>query len=168
MAAENPRSEDGPVSELQHAAARDIGHDIGRRGHSHGVDSPTVFRVGVCERFAGATDAIRLPAQALQVMTSGTAGLTPTGAIPDTFEAEARQAWRNVRKVLASAGAGLAHIVSVRTWLTDPDDVCTSTRIQQEFLEHEPAHFLAVVHQLVRPGMRIQLEVIASIPGNLE
>lgn len=152
------------MSELQHAAARDFGH----RAQLKGTDAPTVFRVGVSERFEGATDAVRLPAQGVQVMTSGTPGLTPTGAIPDTFEAEARQAWRNVRKVLASAGAGLAHIVSVRTWLTQPEAVRASTLIQQEFLSHQPAHSLAVVHQLVRPGMRIQLEVVASVPDNLE
>ena len=152
------------MSELQHMAARESGHRVPWKG----ADAPAVFRVGVCERLQGATDAVRLPAQGVQVMTSGIPGFTPTGAVPDTFEEEARQAWRNVRKVLASAGAGLAHIVSVRTWLTQPDDVRTSTLIQEEFLNHQLVHSLAVVHQLVRPGMRIQLEVVASVPDDLE
>jgi 2-iminobutanoate/2-iminopropanoate deaminase len=148
------------VSERRYAAAP----GIVRRRAPEAFDPPTTFRVGVCERFEGATDAIRLPSDAVQVLTSGTPGLTPTGAIPDSFEAEARQAWRNMRRVLASAGAGLTHIVSVRTYLTDPDDIGTYTTVQQEFIGHEPASFLAVVHQLIRPGMRVQLEVIAAVP----
>jgi len=148
------------VSERRYAAAP----GIVRRRTPEAVDTPTTFRVGVCERFEGATDAIRLPSDAVQVLTSGTPGISPTGAIPASFEAEARQAWRNMRRVLASAGAGLSHVVSVRTWLTHPDDIGTYTAVQRQFIEHEPASFLAVVHQLIRPEMRVQIEVIAAVP----
>ena len=51
----------------------------------------------MADRLGRYADAIRLPAQTVQVLTSGTPGLTPTGAIPESFEAEVQHAWFNVR-----------------------------------------------------------------------
>lgn len=130
------------------------------------MNRPESFRVGVSDRIGHNADAIRVPSQAVQVMTSGTPGLTPTGAIPDTFEAEARQAWRNVRKILTAAGAGLGDIVSVRTWLTNAADIPTYSEVHSQLIHHEPVFFLGVVQQLIWPRMRVQVEVIASVrPG---
>src|SRR3954447_6639629 len=41
------------------------------------------------------------------------------GTVPDGFEAQCEQAWRNVKEVLAAAGLGVAHLVKVNTFLTD-------------------------------------------------
>lgn len=71
---------------------------------------PQSFRVGASDRTGRYADAVRVPAFTDQVMTSGTPCLTPTGAVPETFEAEARQAWLNVRKALLAAGACLSDL----------------------------------------------------------
>jgi len=84
------------------------------RGDDTSVGQPESFHVGMSDRLGRYADAIRLPAHTVQVLTSGTPGLTPTGAIPETFEAEAQQAWANVRKALLAAGACLRDVVSVR------------------------------------------------------
>ena len=126
---------------------------------------PQVFRVGVSDRMACYADAIRVPAHTVQVMTSGVPGLTPTGAIPDTFEAEARQAWMNVRKVLLAAGACLTDVISVRAWLTGPADIPTYTQVYDRFIHTEPVVSLVVVDQLTRPAMRVQVDVVAALPA---
>jgi reactive intermediate/imine deaminase len=54
--------------------------------------------------------------------TAGQAGIDPqTGAVAGpTFEAQARQAFENLRAVLEDAGSGMAQVVRVTCYLTDP------------------------------------------------
>jgi len=129
------------------------------------VNLPQSFCVGACSRAGGTADAVRLPAGTAQVITSGMPGLTPTGAIPEVFEAEAQQAWVNVRKALLAAGACLRDIVSVRAWLTDAAHIPAYERASAPFLEHDVVASLVVVHQLRRPGLRVQIEVVATPPA---
>jgi 2-iminobutanoate/2-iminopropanoate deaminase len=99
------------------------------------------------------------------VVTSAIPGLTPTGARPETFEAEAQQAWVNVRKALLAAGACLGDVVSVRAWLTDPADIPAYERATAWFLEHDVVTSLVVVAQLCQPGLRVQVDVVATPPA---
>jgi len=126
---------------------------------------PQSFCVGACSRAGGAADAVHLPAGTAQVITAGMPGLTPTGALPETFEAEAQQVWVNVRKALLAAGACLRDVVSVRACLTAPADIPAFERATARFLEHDVVTSLMVVHQLRRPGMRVQVEVVATPPA---
>lgn len=137
------------------AHGRSAGPAAGRRS----------FSVGACNRAGGGADAVRLPATSVQVVTAAVPGLTPTGALPQTFEAEAQQAWVNVRKALLTAGACLRDVVSVRAWLTDAADIPAYERATACFLEHDVVTSLVVVRQLRRPGLRVQVEVIATSPA---
>ncbi len=125
------------------------------------------FRVGLSDRQGRYADAVRVPAGTVQIVTSGTPGLTPTGAIPEKFEDEAHQAWLNVRKVLLVAGGCLHDVISVRVWLTAPADIAAYMRVYDQFIDHEPVTSLVVVERLRCPGMRVQIEVVASLsPGD--
>jgi enamine deaminase RidA (YjgF/YER057c/UK114 family) len=115
----------------------------------------------MADRLGRYADAIRLPAQTVQVLTSGTPGLTPTGAVPESFEAEVQQAWFNVRKALLVAGACLRDVVSIRAWLTDPGDIAAYERATACFVDHEVVTSVVVVSQLRRPGTRVQVDVVA-------
>lgn len=126
---------------------------------------PQLFCVGSCTRAGGHADAVRLPAGAVQVVTSGIPGLTPSAAIPDTFKAEAQQAWVNVRKALMAAGACLRDVVGVRAWLTDPGDIPAYERATAGFLDQDVVTSLVVVGQLRRPGLRVQVDVVAIPRG---
>jgi monoamine oxidase len=113
------------------------------------------------QRLGRHADVVRLPASAVQVVTTGTPGLTPTGAIPPAFCDEARQVWLNVRKSLLAAGACLRDVVSVRAWLTDADDVATFEQVQGRFIGSAAVTSVVVVSQLCHPGMRVQVDVLA-------
>ena len=128
------------------------------------VNRPQSFCVGACNRAGGYADAVRLPAGSVQVVTSAIPGLTPTGAVPKTFDAEAQQAWVNVRKALLAAGACLRDVVSVRARLTDPADIPAYERATASFLEHDVVTSLVVVRQLRRPGLRVEVDVVATPP----
>jgi len=57
----------------------------------------------------------------------GISGQVPEGSrggVPEGFESQCEQAWRNVIAVLNSAGLGVEHLVKINTFLTDKSQVC--------------------------------------------
>jgi 2-iminobutanoate/2-iminopropanoate deaminase len=118
---------------------------------------------GVSRHIGTYSDAVAIPAGAIQVVLSGTPGLRPDGTRPDNFAEEAQQAWDNVREALRCAGAELSDIVQVRSWLTDPDDVDAYVKVRKNVISHRPAYMLAVVPQLIWPSLRLEIEVTAIV-----
>ncbi len=53
------------------------------------------------------------------LFVSGQVPETSDGSVPEGFEAQCEQAWRNVIEVLAAAGLGVRHLVKVTTFLTE-------------------------------------------------
>ncbi|WP_439367205.1 RidA family protein [Bradyrhizobium sp. DASA03005] len=84
------------------------------------------------------------------------------GTVPDGFEAQCEQAWRNVREVLAAAGLGVEHLVKVTTFLTDRSQVVTNRAIRRDMLgEHQPALTVVVV-ETVDSKWLLEIEAIAA------
>jgi 2-iminobutanoate/2-iminopropanoate deaminase len=72
--------------------------------------------------------------------TAGQPGIDPkTGAVagPD-FEAQARQAFENLRAVLEDAGSGLEQVVRVTCYLTDPGGFATLNTLFAEYFPTAP------------------------------
>jgi 2-iminobutanoate/2-iminopropanoate deaminase len=120
---------------------------------------------GVAAHIGKYADAVRVPAGAEVIYTSGTPGLRPDGTVPEDFTEEATQAWRNVEDALGRAGAALTDIVSVRQWLTDASDIPAYAKVRSSVITHEPVFMLAVIPALVWPRIRVEVEVIAIRPG---
>jgi enamine deaminase RidA (YjgF/YER057c/UK114 family) len=84
------------------------------------------------------------------------------GTVPEGFEAQCEQAWRNVREVLAAAGLGVEHLVKVTTFLTDRSQVVTNRAIRRAMLgEHQPALTVVVV-ETVDSKWLLEIEAIAA------
>ncbi|WP_027575637.1 RidA family protein [Bradyrhizobium sp. WSM1743] len=84
------------------------------------------------------------------------------GSVPDGFEAQCEQAWRNVREVLAAAGLGVEHLVKVTTFLTDRSQVIANRAIRRAMLgEHQPALTVVVV-ETVDSKWLLEIEAIAA------
>ncbi|MBJ7408665.1 MAG: RidA family protein [Bradyrhizobium sp.] len=84
------------------------------------------------------------------------------GTVPDGFEAQCEQAWRNVREVLAAAGLGVEHLVKVTTFLTDRSQVVANRAIRRAMLgEHQPALTVVVV-ETVDGKWLLEIEAIAA------
>ena len=116
---------------------------------------------GVAAHIGKYADAVRIPAGAEVIYTSGTPGLRPDGTLPKDFTDEALQAWRNVEEALSLAGTALADIVSVRQWLTDAADLPAYAAVRSSVIKHQPVFMLAVVPALVWPDIRVEIEVTA-------
>lgn len=129
------------------------------------MNAPETYDAGISHQIGRYADAIRVPAGRDQVIVSGTPGLDENGAIPADFADEARQAWRNVAVILSKAGASISDIVSVRQYLTRPEDIKTYVDVRKEMIKHEPAFMLSVVSALVWPEIRVEIEAVAVIPS---
>jgi enamine deaminase RidA (YjgF/YER057c/UK114 family) len=84
------------------------------------------------------------------------------------FEAQVEQVFKNVRLALEAAGAGMADIVKLNTYLVaevSQDDLPKMRAIRDRYLNKEkpPASTLVVVSRLARPGWLIEIEAVAAI-----
>jgi 2-iminobutanoate/2-iminopropanoate deaminase len=129
------------------------------------MDQLETYDAGFSHRIGRYSDAIRVPAGRDQILVSGTPGLDESGAIPADFADEARQAWQNVATILDRAGASLSDIVSVRQYLTRPEDIAVYAAVRKEVITHEPVFMLSVVDALVWPSIHVEVEVVALVPA---
>jgi 2-iminobutanoate/2-iminopropanoate deaminase len=129
------------------------------------MNAPETYDAGISHQIGRYADAIRVPASHDQIIVSGTPGLDENGVIPADFADEARQAWRNVAAILSKAGASISDIVSVRQYLTRPEDIKTYVDVRKEMIRHEPAFMLSVVSALVWPEIHVEIEAVAVVPS---
>ncbi len=98
------------------------------------------------------------------IHVSGQAGIDERGrTVSDDFLAQGRQAFANIRRVLAAAGAGLEDVVKVGIFVTDmAANLGNVIALRGEFLsEPYPADTLLEVSALAQPDWQIEVEVTA-------
>jgi len=95
---------------------------------------------------------------------SGQTGIdAATGAVPEGgFEAEARQAFANLRQVLEAAGSSPAAVAKVTVWLTDTANFPAMNSIFAEFFASDPPARSTPIVALPR-DLRISIEAIAGV-----
>jgi 2-iminobutanoate/2-iminopropanoate deaminase len=84
------------------------------------------------------------------------------GSVPEGFEAQCEQAWRNIIEVLASAGLGVEHLVKINTFLTDRNQIAANRSIRGQMLQgHEPASTVMIA-VTVDSKWLLEIEAIAA------
>jgi reactive intermediate/imine deaminase len=98
------------------------------------------------------------------VFLSGQAGIGDDGqTVPGGFEAQARQAFANISKVLAKAGSSLADVVKVTILVTDMSHLDTIIKLREEFFTKPyPADTLVQVAGLAQPDWMIEIDATAQ------
>jgi 2-aminomuconate deaminase len=111
------------------------------------------------------------------VFVSGTGARRPdntiAGATADALGttaldicAQTRAVIDNVRAILAAAGATLADVVEITTFLVDMGDFGGYNEVYAEYFGHDgPARTTVAVHQLPHPHMRIEIKAVAYKPA---
>lgn len=100
------------------------------------------------------------------VYVSGTVGWDPDGNIvgPDDMLAQSRQAFANLREVLAEAGATLDDVVKINAFLTDIDRYGEYSQARAEaFTGNLPASTAVATPALIDPGLLVEIEAVAEI-----
>ena len=96
------------------------------------------------------------------LFVSGQVPEKPDGSVPEGFEAQCEQAWRNIIAVLTAAGLGVEHLIKITTFLTDRNQVVANRAIRRKMLaEHEPASTVMIA-QTVDGKWLLEIEAIAA------
>ncbi|AOU95219.1 2-aminomuconate deaminase [Achromobacter ruhlandii] len=110
------------------------------------------------------------------LFVSGTSSRLPdnriTGAEVDAMgtatldiRAQTRAVIENIRDILASAGAGLADVVEISTFLVNMNDFGGYNQVYGEFFDADgPARTTVAVHQLPHPQLLIEIKAVAYKP----
>jgi enamine deaminase RidA (YjgF/YER057c/UK114 family) len=103
-----------------------------------------------------------------RVETSGQGGWNDDLQFPESLEDEIAQAFRNVERTLATAGASWAHVVHVNSYHVGgfpPEVNETMARLYRQYMpNHAPIWTELGVEALGHPAMRIEIRVTAIIP----
>jgi enamine deaminase RidA (YjgF/YER057c/UK114 family) len=103
------------------------------------------------------------------VFISGTTGCDyATMTMPEDVADQARNIAKTFAVALKEAGASLADIVRLRTFVTSPAYCEPVLRVQGEiFGKIRPAASIYVVSGLLRPEMKVEIEATARVDGAL-
>ena len=124
-----------------------------------------IHDIGIASQVGKYSDAIEVPRTSRLLFISGTPGLTPAGDLPEDFESQAEQAWRNVLQLLKHAGMGPQHLVKIVQYLVRPGDLSAYPAVRARMLQGaRPASMLLVVAALPRPDFLIEIEAYAAAP----
>jgi 2-iminobutanoate/2-iminopropanoate deaminase len=98
------------------------------------------------------------------VFTSGQIGLDPkTGQLPEGFEAQFEQVFRNLAGVLEAAGSSTEHMVKATVFLADMNDYNKMNELYRaKFKGDPPARTTVQVAALPRAA-RIEIETVAVV-----
>jgi 2-iminobutanoate/2-iminopropanoate deaminase len=109
--------------------------------------------------------AIQVPAGAELVWLAGQTGVGPDGSIPDGIEAQAENAFANLKTVLAAQGCGFEDVVMLRTYLTAREHREGYNAVRRRYLgEVRPASTFLLVSGLARPDLIVEIEAVAAKP----
>lgn len=120
---------------------------------------------GLPEPLSHYTDAVRF---GNLLFISGVAPLDGTDQLVGEGDvvAQARQVHVNMGKALAHAGATYADVLKVTVYLIDVNDRAKVNDVRREYFgDSYPASTLVGVSALAVPGMLVEIEAVAGIPG---
>jgi enamine deaminase RidA (YjgF/YER057c/UK114 family) len=100
-----------------------------------------------------------------RVATAGQVALDDAGQLvgPDDPQAQARQAFANLGRALAAAGASFADVIKLNYYVTDITMLPAVRAIRDEYVDtaRPPASTAVQVSALAMPGLMIEIEAWA-------
>lgn len=120
----------------------------------------------VAPPFATYAHGVEIDGPARFLFGAGQVGVEADGRLGDGIAEQAQLVWRNIERVLASAGMGIGDIVQLTMYLIDREDRADARRIRDEALgDHRPASTLLFVSGLSDPAWRIEIDFVAAAPA---
>ncbi len=114
---------------------------------------------------AGFSHAVEVPPSSRLLVTTGQAGWTKDGTIPDDVNQQCRIAFENIGRLLSDAEMTTEHLVKLTAYLRDPSVVEPYRLARDAFLNgSRPASTVIVVAGFAITGMAIEVEALAAAP----
>jgi reactive intermediate/imine deaminase len=104
------------------------------------------------------------------IFLSGQAAIDEKGELIGVgdFDAQAEQAFRNIKRVLEAAGSGIDKIIKVTIYLTDMKHFPKILTLRERwFKKPYPADTIVEVKALGLPELMIEIEAIALLEGEV-
>ncbi len=97
------------------------------------------------------------------LLLSGLNGYLADGkTMPVSFEEQGDVIWSHIRTLLQAAGMDYQDLVSLRTYLADPDYDEANVRLRVKYLgSHQPASTV-VCCRLLDPAWKLEIEAVAA------
>jgi len=97
---------------------------------------------------------------------SGQLGLDSSGQLLEGFEAQAMQAFENLKLALEAANMTFEHLVKINLFLTDMAHLQTLRQVRDGFIncENPPSSTLVGVVALAIPGALFEVDAVAVAP----
>ena len=107
--------------------------------------------------------AIEVRGDSRLLVISGLNGYLADGkTMPDSFEEQGEIIWTHLRTILQSAGMDLHNLISLRTYLADPQYDEANVRLRVKYLgSHQPASTV-VCCRLLDPAWKLEVEAMAA------
>ena len=87
--------------------------------------------------------------------------------LPHDMREQTRRALANIKLVLDAKGLTWRHVVKLTKYVTDMRDMDDLYAVLEEhFGDWRPAGTLVAVNNLSAPGARVELDMIAAMPGD--
>ena len=100
------------------------------------------------------------------IYTAGQIALDSDGNLvgKGDIAAQTDQVFKNLQAVLAAAGASLADVVKINTYLTRQEDMAGLREVRQRYMGGEPpASTLVFISALANPDLLVEIEAIAVV-----
>ena len=99
------------------------------------------------------------------VYVSGQSGRDPvTDFVAEDIETQTEQVLANIRTILEAAGSGMAKVVRCGVFLTDMNEFKRMNAVYERmFAGHKPARTTVAVSELPGPGLRVEIDAIATL-----
>lgn len=82
--------------------------------------------------------------------------------MPESFEDQAELIWSHIRTILASAGMGITNLVSLRTYLADPQFDEANARMRAKQLGSHRVASTVVCCRLLESTWKLEIEAVAA------
>lgn len=118
---------------------------------------------GVPSPISSYSHGVEVPSDARWLTVSGQIGVDFDGNVGADVAAQSELVWRHTKVILEDAGMTVSDIVKMTAYLVDPADLAAYGAVRTRYLgEHRPASTLIYVSALVKPEIRVEIEVTAA------
>jgi 2-iminobutanoate/2-iminopropanoate deaminase len=118
---------------------------------------------GVFPPYRCYSHAIEISGDAKLLFISGLNGYYADGkTMPDSFEEQGDIIWQHLRTILQSAGLDYQDLVSLRTYLADPQYDEANVQLRVKYLGNHQPSSTVICCRLLDPAWKLEVEAVAA------